>query len=269
MSTTDLQGCFVLKRIHYCANRQVLRTNWAHTCLSALFTMNQEAATRYCDFQIQPADERVIKLDRETFLVYTNRQLVTERYCGNSHETITLQEGSTLRVDPGCRVKLEQHQIYGESGLSRVFENAKIFSWNWDAQRVLRNHSGTELTLAIQALEHEAGMASMETEDLLQQMELHQLQNALNQMDLKQQELEHRASDPWDFVHWMGILISAIVTFVIVTLFVGCLRRIVLQKIKDARHAPNAPPPLPMLELPRTSPAIPQAPTQPIGFFRT
>ena len=109
----------------------------------------------------------------------------------------------------------------------------------------------------------------METEDLLQQMELHQLQNALNQMDLKQQELELRASDPWDFVHWIGILISAIVTFVIVTLFVGCLRRVILQKIRDARHAPNAPPPLPMLELPRTSPAIPQAPTQPIGFFRT
>ena len=27
---------------------------------------------------------------------FQNRQLVTERYCGNSHETITLQEGSTL-----------------------------------------------------------------------------------------------------------------------------------------------------------------------------
>ena len=106
--------------------------------------------------------------------------------------------------------------------MSHIFDNSKIFSWNWDAQRVLRIHSGAELTLAIQALEHEAGMASMETEDLLQQMELHQLQSALEQNDHKQQELDGKTSNPWEFVHWIGIIISAVVTFVIVTIFAGC-----------------------------------------------
>jgi hypothetical protein len=43
--------------------------------------MNQEAATR-CDFQIQPADERVVKLDQSIFLVHTNQVMVAEKYCG-------------------------------------------------------------------------------------------------------------------------------------------------------------------------------------------
>jgi hypothetical protein len=34
--------------------------------------MNQVAATRYCDFKIQPADERVLKLDLNNYLIYTN-----------------------------------------------------------------------------------------------------------------------------------------------------------------------------------------------------
>ena len=263
MSTTDLTGCFVLKRIHYCANRQVLRTNWAHTCLSALFTMNQEAATRYCDFQIQPADERVIKLDRSSFLVYTNRQLVTERYCGNGHETITVQEGTLLSVPPGCRVKLEQHQIYGESGISRAFANPKVFSWTWDAQRVLRNHSGPELTLAMHAMEHEAGMSSFETEDLLQQMEINQLQTALDESNKRQLELEDQASNPWAFVHWIGILISALVTFVAVTIIAGCLIRY-FRHVQASWSKPSAP----VLELPMIAPPPNQAPVAPRGFFR-
>jgi hypothetical protein len=82
MSSSVLLSCFII--VHYCANRQVLKTNWAHTCLLALFTMNQEAATRYCNFLIQPTNERVVKLDKSNFLAYSNGMLVAKRYCGTS-----------------------------------------------------------------------------------------------------------------------------------------------------------------------------------------
>ena len=48
----------------------------------------------------------------------------------------------------------------------------KIFDWRWDAKRVLKNISESQFKDAIRELEHEAGMISFETEDILQQVDL-------------------------------------------------------------------------------------------------
>ena len=257
MSTTDLQNCFVLRRIHYCPNRQVLRTDWSKTCLSALFKMNQEAATRYCDFQIQPADERVLKLDNGHYLVYTNRQVMAERHCGTQHETLAIQEGTTIEVEAGCRIQLDQHQIYGEASFTKVFDNPKVFTWAWDANRILRNHSGPLLHEAIKALEHEAGMTSFETEDLLQQMELQQLQQAAELAKVERLELRQEISSPFSFFHWISIGVSAVITFLAVTLVAACIIRYV--RWRRQCHAPSAPsPPAPALEM-----QLPPVPVQP------
>jgi len=270
MSSSDLLGCFIIDRTHYCANRQVLKTNWAHTCLSALYTMNQDAATRYCDFQIQPADERVVKLDQTRFLIYTNRVLMAEKYCGESqHESVNIQEGSIIQVDAGCRLKLDSHQIYGERGFSRVFDDPRVFSWTWDAQRVLRNFSGTHLEQAFAAMEHEAGMTSFETEDLLQQMDIQRLEQELEQAQADHRTIAQSLNRPLSAFHWIGIGISALVTFVAVTILSGCLIRRFRQITDQMRHRP--PPSNPMLELPApTAPvAIPVAGRRPVGFVRT
>jgi hypothetical protein len=94
--------------------------------------MIQVAATRYCDFQIQPADELVLKLDLNDYLVYTNKQLVTEKFCGKQHKTISIKEGTQITIDKDCQIKLEQHQIYGETSFIKTFGDPKIFTWNWD-----------------------------------------------------------------------------------------------------------------------------------------
>ena len=224
LAAGELQGCFLLKGIHYCSKRQILRTDWSKTCLSALYVKDQEAATRYCDFQIQPADERVFKLQGSEFLIYTNRELVAERICGKQHDSIQITEGSVVQIPQGCRMKLEQHQIYGEVGYSRDFQTSKIFDWTWDAQRVLRNHSGSTLANAIAAIEHEAGMSSFETEDVLQQMELLALQQRLDKAD----EETRRYSDPFQWIHWVSAIISSIGTFVSIMImgaFIKWLRR--------------------------------------------
>jgi len=263
MTTTDLQSCYVLRRVHYCPNRQVLRTDWSKTCLSALFKMNQVAATRYCDFQIQPADERVLKLEATKYLVYTNRQLVAEEYCGSKHKTLSITEGTVLNVGPGCRIKLAEHQIYGESSFTKTFQEPSIFNWNWDAQRVLRNHSGPQLLDAIANLQHEAGMTSFETEDLLQQMEIQQLQL---QVDiLKQERLDLQLNNPLSMFHWIGIGISALVTFITVTALAVCARRYVLHLLAPHRASSANQPALANI------PAIEMAasnPTPARGLFR-
>jgi hypothetical protein len=241
LATTELQACFNLKRIHYCAHRQILKTDWSKTCLSALFTKNQAAATRYCDFQIQPADERVFKLRGSDFLVYTNRELMAERICGERHDSVQIREGTIVSVPQGCRLKLEQHQIYGEVGIHRGFENPKIFDWTWDAQRVLRNHSGPELASAIQAMQHEAGMASFETEDLLQQMDLHRLQEELNKAQLETVKINTSLNNPFGIVHWIAAILSSLTTFVSTLLVIKFV-----QWIQNRRSLKASAPPLPM-----------------------
>lgn len=259
LSATELQACFKLKQVHYCAHRQILRTDWTKTCLSALYTKNQAAATRYCDFQIQPADERVYKLQGSDFLVYTNRELLAERICGNRHDSVQIREGTIVSVPQGCRLKLEQHQIYGEVGIHRGFESPKIFDWTWDAQRVLRNHSGPELASAIQAMEHEAGMSSFETEDLLQQMDLHRLQKELEKTKEETLEINTSLNNPFGLVHWIAAILSSITTFV------STLIVIKLALWFQARRAmkPTAPP---MPASINYQPAI-QAPTPHVQFI--
>jgi hypothetical protein len=251
MTNTDLQNCFVLRRVHYCPNRQVLKTDWSKTCLSALFKMNQVAATRYCDFEIQPADERVLKLDHNNYLIYTNRQMVAEKHCGTKHESISIKEGSHVNVGPGCKIKLDQHQIYGENSFVQTFDNPKVFVWDWDAQRVLRNHSGPQLRQALEALTHEAGQTFFETEDILQQIEMQQLKL---QVDiLEQEKLDVKLNNPLSMFHWIGIGVSALVTFVLITLFAMCLRQYITYRLRS-HHTPTTPS-APALEMAHNPPA--------------
>lgn len=85
--------------------------------------MSQVAAAQYYDFQIQPVDERVLKLDKVNYLVYTNKQLMAEKHCGNLHKTISILEGIQLKIEQGWHIKLNQHQIYGENIFTQTYED--------------------------------------------------------------------------------------------------------------------------------------------------
>jgi len=271
MTSTDLQSCFVLRRVHYCPNRQILRTDWSKTCLSALYKMNQEAATRYCDFQIQPADERVLKLDANNYLVYTNRQLVAEKHCGKQHTSLSIKEGTLLQIDNGCHIQLDDHHIYGDAAhFVQSFQPPAVFTWDWDAQRVLRNHSGDDLKNAISNLQHESGGNSFETEDLEQQIQILHLQEQQQEINRTIAALDRQSDDAWklklenpgSFFHWISIGISMAVTFVAVTLVAICLRfrfRQYAQRKQPTHQCPGGV----AIETGNAAAAIPRT-----GFFR-
>jgi hypothetical protein len=135
----------------------------------------------------------------------------------------------------------EQHQIYGEVGIHRGFENPKILDWTWDAQQELRNHSGPEFASAIQAMQHEAGMASFETEDLLQQMDLNRLQEELNKAQQETVKINTSLNNPFGIVHWIAAILSSITTFVSTQLVIKFV-----QWIQNRRSLKASAPPLPM-----------------------
>jgi hypothetical protein len=149
-------------------------------------------------------------------------------------------------VGQGCQIKLDHHHIYGENSFSQTFQNPKVFTWSWDAQRILRNHNQTALNQAAFALQHEAGMMSFETEDLLQQVELQQLQ--LQMEGLEHVKIADHLKNPWALFHWISIGISALFTFVCITIVAFCLRRYIMM-IKAHNRTPSAPANLPALQM--------------------
>ena len=69
-------------------------------------------------------------------------------------------------------MKLEDHKIYGEESIRHSTSETRIFDWNWDAKRVLRNICTPQFLQAMQLLEHEAEVILFETEGILQQLYL-------------------------------------------------------------------------------------------------
>ena len=139
-----------------------------------LYVKAAKAASWYCDFQVQPANDRVFQMKNDDYLVYTNKEVVATKKCGPNQETIRITVGTAISIPRGCSVKLEDHKIYGEESICHSTSETRIFDWNWDAKRVLRNISTPQFIQAMQELEHEAGVISFVTEDILQQVDLDQ-----------------------------------------------------------------------------------------------
>ena len=207
LSSGELQHCFKLAKVHYCKGRQVLKTNFRKSCLGALYVKDSEAASWYCDFQIQPADERVFKLSGDEYLIFTRKDLLVTRTCGAAQTQLQITEGTRINVSAGCNVRLEDHQIYGEESTVLPGSEPKVFDWRWDAKRILKNISESQFQAAIRELEHEAGMISFETEDILQQVDL----------NFEKEE----AHDTFGWAKWITPLISGAIYFTVTMILLG------------------------------------------------
>ena len=211
LTSSEVSQCFKLGRVHNCQGRQILKTNFRKTCLGALYVKDAEAASWYCDFQVQPADERVFRVRNDDYLVYTNKEIVATKKCGPSiSQTVQGTEGTAINIPGGCNLQLEDHKIYGEDFIRTKLSETQIFDWNWDAKRVLRNISTPQFLQAMQELEQAARVISFETEDTLQQVDLY----------FERQE----ARDLFSWAKWVTPLISAVISFVLSIFVLGFVR---------------------------------------------
>jgi hypothetical protein len=129
LTSSELSQCFKLGRVHYCQGRQILRTNFRKTCLGALYVKDAEAASWYCDFQVQPADERVFRVRNDDYLVYTNKEIVATKKCGPSvSQTVQITEGTAVNIPGGCNLQLEDHKIYGEDSIRTEVSETQILT---------------------------------------------------------------------------------------------------------------------------------------------
>ena len=201
LASSELSQCSKLAHFHYCQGRQILKANFPKTCLRALYVKDSEASSWYCNFKVQPADERVFPMKNDDYLVYTNKEVVATKKCGPNQETIQITEEHPSLSTGGCNVKLEDHKIYGEESIRHSTSETRIFDWNWDAKGVLRNITMPQFIQAMRELENEASVISFEMEDILQQV------------DLNSERRE--SSNLYSWAKWITPLIAAYVSFML------------------------------------------------------
>jgi uncharacterized membrane protein YcjF (UPF0283 family) len=119
-------------------------------------------------------------------------------------------------------------------------------------------------------MEHEAGMTSFETEDLLQQLDIQRLEQELQHAQTEQRLLVQNLNNPFSLFHWIGVGMSALVTFVAVTILAGCVIRSFRRLSQLGYQHPNQSNPHLALEMPVPSApvAIPSSGIRPAGFVR-
>ena len=162
-------------------------------------------------------------MKNDDYLVYTNKELVATKKCGPNQETVQITEGTAFNIPGGCNLKLVDYKIYGEYSLRHATDDTRIFDWNWDAKRVLQNISDPQFLQAMQEMEHEAGVISFETEEILQQVDL----------DFERRE----SSNLFSWAKWIAPLIAAFISFV-QSIFVMGFLRLYLQARRNRR--PNS-----------------------------
>ena len=184
------------------------------------------------------------------YLIYTNKELIATKICGPHQEHIQISEGTEVEVPGGCKMKLDDHQIYGEESIQHTSKvKTQVFDWKWDAKRVLSNISQPEFLRAVHELEESAGVVSFETEDVLQQV------------DLNFERQENRNYFSW--AKWITPVIAGVISFILSIIVVGLFRTYLRfrRPRRSSKKSSGSQVHVAHLGLPVPEPVLPQAPT--------
>jgi hypothetical protein len=92
-------------------------------------------------------------------------------------------------------------------------------------------------------MQHEAGMALFETEDLLQQMDLHPLQEELEKAKQETVKINTSLNNPFGIVHWIAATLPSITMFISTLLVIKLIQWIQNRRAIKASAMPMPMPP--------------------------
>jgi hypothetical protein len=98
LSSTDLQSCNKMGETYFCKGRNVLLTDLTKTCLSALYLADNKNIRGRCKFSIGGAQEKIFRLDSNTYVVYSLGKISTNHVCPKA-KTIS---GCPDFIRPNC-----------------------------------------------------------------------------------------------------------------------------------------------------------------------
>jgi hypothetical protein len=71
LSSSDLQNCNKMGETYFCKGRNVLLTDLTKTCLGSLYLTDVQNIQSRCKFSIDGAQEKIFRLDSNTYMVYS------------------------------------------------------------------------------------------------------------------------------------------------------------------------------------------------------
>jgi len=207
LSSTDLQGCNKMGETYFCKGRNVLLTDLTKTCLGALYLADNKNIQGRCKFSIGGAQEKIFRLDSNTYVVYSLGKISTNHVCPKAKtiSAVQISSGQTVRINPSCYIRTMDHIITADDS-EEIAIHSKWLDWTWTLGQLFQQSENEVVTTAIAKLRTKIS-GKFDAEVLLHELET---------MTKEAKELAKEVP----FNHWIFTSPGAMIGATLVCLFI-------------------------------------------------
>jgi hypothetical protein len=153
ISSLDLQSCNKMGDTYFCKGRNDLLTDLTKTCFGALYLANAKNIQDHCKFSIDGAQEKIFRLDSNTYAVYSLVKINTNHVCpkAKSISAVHISSGQTVRINLSCYIRTMDHIITADDS-EEIEIHYKWLDWTWTLGQLLQQPESKMVTTAINKL---------------------------------------------------------------------------------------------------------------------
>jgi hypothetical protein len=153
ISALDLQTCNKMGETYFCKERNVLLTNLTKTCLSALYLANARNIQARCKFSIGWAQEKILHLDSNMYVVFSLGKISTNPVCPKVKSILAVQisSGQTVKINPSCYIWTMDLIITADDS-EEIEIHSKWLDWTWTLGQLFQQPENEMVTTAIDKL---------------------------------------------------------------------------------------------------------------------
>jgi len=153
LSSTDLQACNKMGETYFCKGRNVLMTDLTKTCLGALYLADNKNIHGRCKFSVRGAQEKIFRLDSNTYVVYSLGKISTNHICPKAKtiSAVQISSGQTVRINPSCYIRTMDHIITADDS-EEITIHSKWLDWTWTLGQLFQQKESTVVASAIAKL---------------------------------------------------------------------------------------------------------------------
>jgi hypothetical protein len=153
LSSSDLQNCNKMGEAYFCKGRNVLFTDLTKTSLGALYLANAKNIQDQCKFSICRAQEKIFRLDSNTYVVCSLGKINTNHVCpkAKSISAVQISSGQTVQINPSCYIRTMDHIITADDS-EEIQIPSKWIDWTWTLGQLFQQPESEMVTSAISKL---------------------------------------------------------------------------------------------------------------------
>jgi hypothetical protein len=122
LSQSDFALCHKMGDTYFCKWRNDLRADITETCLGSLYLQQGKDIQKNCKFEISAAIEQVFRLAHNKWAIATQKQFTTYQVCGKNRKYVVVGPGTTITLEPGCKIQLQSHILIADTFEAEVVE---------------------------------------------------------------------------------------------------------------------------------------------------